>query len=236
MAGKRSMFFFGLMLFLLSTPGYGATLQYASGAFAATPYIYGKITDTACGPPDPPVMEEYNPGPLYISGSKNMNISYCSGEVNGQVSWNIGATYGKTFSLNGEGTNWINRVDCTADNHSFIRLSTNGLTLQVMPEAGESIGQTVRLSMNYIVQTANVAGNNTDHDPAQMILESEASQPNKISVNGISRYSFPLFQVSSVCSSCIPWSDYKGVEYSFANYNGPWPYVYEIEPETYIVA
>ena len=70
MAGKRSMFFFGLMLFLLSTPGYGATLQYASGAFAVTPYIYGKITDTACGPPDPPVMEEYNPGPLYNFGQR----------------------------------------------------------------------------------------------------------------------------------------------------------------------
>ena len=49
MPSKRSFLLFGLMLLFLPTQVYGATLQYASGGFAVTPYIYGKITEDACG-------------------------------------------------------------------------------------------------------------------------------------------------------------------------------------------
>ncbi len=51
MPSKRSMLLFGLVLLFLPTQVYGATLQYASGAFAVTPYIYGKISEMRAGFP-----------------------------------------------------------------------------------------------------------------------------------------------------------------------------------------
>ena len=238
MPSKRLILLCGLMLLLLPPQVYGATLQYESGAFAITPYIYGKITADSSGILDPPVIGIYNPGPQVginnLSGSKDLRIttSYPYAEVRGLVSWNLQANYGKNFSFSCKTSNWMGKNEVFSDNLSFIRMDTrDGLILRVAPEAGERIGQPVKLFLTYDVNTYRNSWNE-DEDPGNMKLEAGDSQPNRINVNGVPNYLLPMFNVNNTCLSadCIPWPGYEGfdsVRFYYASHDGPWPYNYE---------
>ena len=243
MESKRLILLCGLMLLLLPTQVYGATLQYASGALAVTPYIYGKITEDACGIPDPPVIGEYNPGPFVginnLSGSKDLTIVGCMSEITSHVSWDLQAAYGKKFSLSTETYNWLNRYGNTSENRCSIRMNTqDGLILQVTPEAGEKIGQAVKLYLSYNIFAGSAVGStNADNDPADLIFESVGSQPNRITVNSVPKYSFPSSHISVNCSTsdCISWpADCGPVQFHISSHDGPYPFQYEVEPETFI--
>ncbi len=222
------------MLVLLATQAQSATLQYASGGFAVTPFLYGKINIDTSGQVNPPVMEMYNPGPALgiktLSGSKAMEITSDGlSTVQGRVSWNLQADYGKNFTLKIEARNWVNQIMVHSENRSSLRVdSQDGLFLQVAPGAGEKLGQPVKLYLSYEVLTAR--NYNEDNDPAKLKLESNGSQPNRISVNGVQTNFFSPTHVGNYSSSGdhIPWpSDYSAVKFHSMSYDGPWPYKYE---------
>jgi hypothetical protein len=222
-----------IMLGFLVPLAPAATLEYTSGSFAVTPFLYGKIS-ADLGQANSSILQVYNPGPSFgvqtLSGSKDMNISSDGlSIVQGHVSWNLQATYGKTFTLKIEAYNWLNQIMAHSENRSSLKVdSQDGLFLQVMPGAGEKFGQPVKLYLNYDVLTAR--NFNRDNDPSNLRIESAYSQPTRISVNGVPQDVFPLIQLRNYCSSehCVPWpSDYSPVQFRSMSYDGPWPYQHE---------
>ncbi len=146
----------------------------------------------------------------------------------------------RIFSLSSETRNWVNQVQNHSDNRCSIRMNTqDGLFLQVTPEAGEKIGQSVKLYLSYNIYASSSAGcTNTDNDPADLIFESVGSQPNRITVNSVPKYSFPSSHISVDCltSDCISWesADCGPVQFHITSHDGPYPFQYEVEPETFI--
>jgi hypothetical protein len=233
---RRSMLILGLVLLYLPTQAYGATLQYDRGSFAVTPYIYAQITEDSGGIPNPPIIGTYNPGPQVgtntLSGSYDIAINGFQSFVQSHVSWNLQATYGKNFAVSGESHNWTNKSICDSDNKCSIRVDTqDGLVLKVEPEAGEKIGQTVKLFLKSNIFPSG-GETNPDNDPAIFRLEAGDLQPNRINVNSISKYTFPLVQVATSCSSgdCYTWAGpgELGLQFHYESYDGPWPYLYNV--------
>ena len=233
MPSRRSILVFGLMLGWLPTQVFGATLQHYSGALAMTPYMYADaytFNETFNTP-----GFEYNPGPQI--GIYNLSGSVSQGDVDtieGSISWNLQATYGKNFTVNAAARNWMNKMFYYADNRNYIRMDTrDGLLLRVEPEGQEKVGQPVKLYLNYNINTAKSYNFGImDTDLLDMKLEAGDSQPNRIGVNGVPNYSFPLLHVSNTCTmgDCIPWQEEMsfGLGFHFMSYDGPWPYVWEL--------